>query len=89
LKPNYQHFRIDESLDDRITALLDMVAFDLAQFGTLSAAQEAIYQAASIGIKQSVDAGCKAERELFYPLLMSAEAQENLQKFVNRSKPSR
>jgi 3-hydroxyacyl-CoA dehydrogenase/enoyl-CoA hydratase/3-hydroxybutyryl-CoA epimerase len=62
--------------------------FDLAQFGTLSTAQAAIYQAVSLGIKQSTDGGLKAERELFYPLLMSAEVQENLQRFVNRSKPS-
>jgi 3-hydroxyacyl-CoA dehydrogenase / enoyl-CoA hydratase / 3-hydroxybutyryl-CoA epimerase len=74
---------------DKAASLLDLAKFDLAQFGMLSAAQEAIYQAASIGIKQTVDAGLKAERELFYPLLMSAEAQENLQNFVNRSKPSR
>jgi enoyl-CoA hydratase/carnithine racemase len=73
---------------DRAADQLELAEFDLAHFGILSAAQEAIYQAASIGIQQSIDAGCKAERELFYPLLMSAEAQENLRKFVNRTKPS-
>jgi 3-hydroxyacyl-CoA dehydrogenase/enoyl-CoA hydratase/3-hydroxybutyryl-CoA epimerase len=72
---------------DKVSAVSALEQFDLAQYGALSAAQEAIYQAASIGIKQSVELGMKAERELFYPLLMSVEVQENLQKFLNRSKP--
>jgi len=67
----------------------ELTQFDLARFGTLSAAQAAIYRAASLGITQASDLGLRAERELFYPLLMSAEVQENLQKFVNRSNLSR
>ena len=73
---------------DHTATLAALAQFDLDRFGTLSAAQAAIYQAASLGITQSIDSGLRAERELFFPLLTSDVAQENLQKFVNRVKPS-
>lgn len=73
---------------DQSTTTMELSQFDLTPFGTLSNAQNAIYQAISLGISQSIDLGLRAERELFYPLLMSAEVQEILQRFVNRSKPS-
>jgi hypothetical protein len=73
---------------DQTTATIELSQFDRTHFGTLSNAQNAIYQAVSLGISHSIDMGLRAEREQFYPLLMSAEVQENLQRFVNRSKPS-
>ena len=73
---------------DNTKAITEMSTLDLASFGTLTTAQAAIYQAVTLGITQSIDLGMRAERELFYPLLMSTEVQQNLQRFVNRSKPS-
>ena len=73
---------------DKAAIKAEFTQFDLTRFGTLSAAQAAIYQAAWLGISQSTELGLRAERELFYPLLTSALVQENLQKFVNRSKPT-
>ena len=74
---------------DQTATLAELAQFPLDRFGTLSAAQAAIYHATSLGITQSIDAGLRAERELFFPLLTSDAAQENLQKFVNRVKPIR
>jgi 3-hydroxyacyl-CoA dehydrogenase len=64
----------------------DLAQFDLTSFGVLSAAQTAIYQATAMGITHSTEQGMRAERELFYPLLMSPDVQGKLHNFVNRSK---
>jgi 3-hydroxyacyl-CoA dehydrogenase / enoyl-CoA hydratase / 3-hydroxybutyryl-CoA epimerase len=68
-------------------ARAELAKFDLSRFGTLSPAQESIYQATSLGITQGSESGLRAERELFFPLLMSDQVQENLQRFINRTKP--
>ncbi len=62
----------------------ELAEFDLHDYGTLSPAQAAIYQAVSMGITDSTEAGLRAEREFFYPLLMSAAARQSLQRFANR-----
>jgi 3-hydroxyacyl-CoA dehydrogenase / enoyl-CoA hydratase / 3-hydroxybutyryl-CoA epimerase len=80
-----QKKRSEHNLD---TLVDEMMQFDLGRFGILSDAQDAIYRATWSGIMQSRDLGLQAERELFYPLLISADVQEKLQTFVNRSKPS-
>lgn len=49
---------------------------------SLSPAQQAILKAVAIGIDQSREAGLRAERELFFPLLTSPETREKLQRFA-------
>lgn len=56
-------------------------------FGALTPAQSAIYRAAVLGISHSLEAGLRAERELFHALLISRTTQANLERFINRTKP--
>jgi 3-hydroxyacyl-CoA dehydrogenase / enoyl-CoA hydratase / 3-hydroxybutyryl-CoA epimerase len=73
---------------ERASLISELEQMDLASFGPLSASQSAIYHAVSIGLTQSIESGLRAERELFYPLLMSEEVQQKLRKFANRPEPS-
>lgn len=51
--------------------------------GAFSPAQQAIIQAVAAGIEQSRQAGFRAERELFFPLLTSPAVREKLQRFAH------
>lgn len=58
-----------------------------AQASPFSPAQQAILRAATAGIEQSRAAGFRAERELFFPLLMSPQVREKLQRYAGPGSP--